>query len=180
MKDIENLLQRYQEGDLDSEGLAELNRLTHRDRVLQAASRQAQAIHRRRQTAVIGVVAVLVVVGVVFLTLPKTNNTINDSPIMAKTEVPTLDEAIANTQTEVVQTESPRAVSSPVSNDDNEREEEVLKPESVQAEQVEQPVVVESVVEHHEPAGVSDPIVACNTQCSPDSVINDIWKFLRT
>ena len=114
MKDIENLLQRYQEGDLDSEGLAELNRLTHRDRVLQAASRQAQAIHRRRQTAVVGVVAVLVVVGVVFLTLPKTNNTINDSPIMAKTEVPTLNEAIANTQTEAVQTESPLVVTSPV------------------------------------------------------------------
>ena len=24
-----------------------------------------------------------------------------------------------------------------------------------------------------------EPIVACNTQCSPDSVINDIWNFLN-
>lgn len=26
---------------------------------------------------------------------------------------------------------------------------------------------------------VSEPVVACNTQCSPDSVINDIWNFLK-
>ena len=30
-----------------------------------------------------------------------------------------------------------------------------------------------------EPLLDPDPIVACNTQCSPDSVINDIWNFLR-
>ena len=41
------------------------------------------------------------------------------------------------------------------------------------------PISTVSEVKHTEPNASLDPVVACNTQCSPDSVINDIWNFLK-
>ena len=181
MKNIENLLHRYYEGDLAPEELAELNRLTHRDQVLQAASRQAQVIRRRRHSAIVGAVAVLVVVGVVYFAQPTMDNKLNESPMVAKADVPAMNEAVTNTQVTPIQTESQQVVTTAVSNDSHHEIEDMHpEPKLVQAAQVEQPINIEAVVEQQESSVVSEPVVACNTQCSPDSVINDIWKFLRT
>lgn len=181
MKNIENLLHRYYEGDLAPEELAELNRLTHRDQVLQAASRQAQIIRRRRRSAIVGVVAVLAVVGVVYFAQPTGDNNLSESPMVAKAEVPTMNEAVTNTQATPIQTVPPQAATTAVSNDSHHEMEDMhSEPKLVQAMQVEHPVNIEVVVEQQESSVVSEPVVACNTQCSPDSVINDIWKFLRT
>ena len=182
MNNVESLLRRYQEGSLTPEELSELNQLTHRDKVFAAACQQAKAIHRRRYAAVSGVAAVLIVVGVIFFARPSVDNALSEMPMVAQTNVPKPTEMEPNVPassatpkaTEVVSTPAPK-----VRHNDT----AVLQsePKLVSPVTIEQPASVEAVVESQEPSVVvEDPIVACNTQCSPDSVINDIWKFLRT
>ena len=182
MSNLENLLRRYQEGSLTPDELSELNQLTHRDKVFAAACQQAQGIRRRRRAVVAGVAAVLVVTGAVFYIQSSTDNMLGDSPVVAQADVPRPAEVglpsvsipTAPNVVEVVSTSSTNV---------NHYDTAVLQPKPglVSPVVVEQPVNVETVVESQEPSVVADdPIVACNTQCSPDSVINDIWKFLRT
>ena len=182
MKNLETLLRRYNEGDLNAEELDELNRLTHRDQVLQAANMRVRAIQRRRYTTVTGVVVVLLVTGVFFFARPSVDNQLAEMPIVAKADVPTLSEMEPNMPSisQLTESKQPENV---VETKTRQHDMDVLqpKPKLVSVTPVEQPVSEEVDVEQLEPAIVNDdPIVACNTQCSPDSVINDIWKFLRT
>ena len=192
MSNIQNLLHRYQEGTITPDELDELNRLTHRDQVLQSANRQAAAIHRRRRNTVVGVAAVLLVVGVVFYVSPNATDALSDMPTVAQADVPSVTPAdtptdnYSETQSDVEKNNTVVRQSEPIR-----EEEHHPKPALVASEPVQQldnptpppvekvPVetfgTVESLAAHP-----SDPIVACNTQCSPDSVINGIWKFLRT
>lgn len=182
MKNLETLLRRYNEGDLSAEELDELNRMTHRDQVLQAANMRVRTIQRRRYTTVAGVAVVLLVTGVFFFARPSVDNHLAEMPIVAKADVPTLDESVPSTPIVSDQMESPE-VRGTVVTETRQYDTAILqpKPGTVPVAPVEQMVSEEVDREHLEPAIVSeDPIVACNTQCSPDSVINDIWKFLRT
>ena len=185
MKDLETLLRRYQEGDLDSEELDELNRLTHRDKVLNAANRQARIIRHRRYTAMAGVAAVLLVTGVIYFNHSSVDNSLSEMPVLAQADVPKPTEMVEHEMPEVpIQRESPTTmtVAKPdpsVHNQDS----DIIQPKhrTDATMPVERQASMESVMEHHAPSvATDDPIVACNTQCSPDSVINDIWKFLRT
>ena len=182
MKNLETLLRRYNEGDLNAEELDELNRMTHRDQVLQAANMRVRAIQRRRYTTVAGVAVVLLVTGVFFFTQPSVDNQLAETPIMAQADVPTLSEVEPSTPVISKQAESTQQMSS-IETRTRQHDTAILqpKPKLVSVAPVEQAVSEEVDIEQMEPVVVSDdPIVACNTQCSPDSVINDIWKFLRT
>ena len=182
MKNLETLLRRYNEGDLNAEELDELNRLTHRDQVLQAANMRVRAIKRRRYSAVAGVAVVLLVTGVFFFARPSVDNQLAETPIMAQADVPTLSEE-ASGMPVVSKQEEPTQQMTSIETRMRQHDTSILqpKPKLVSVAPVEQAVSEEVDVEQLEPPIVSeDPIVACNTQCSPDSVINDIWKFLRT
>ena len=150
MSNLENLLRRYQEGGLTPEEVDELNQLTHRDQVFSAACQQAKVVRRRQGSIVCGVAAVLLVTGVVFLARPTVSNGLSDAPIVAQADAPKPTESLTGIPSGSDLPESPE-----------------LEATSTQTPQ-------------HDTAVADDPIVACNTQCSPDSVINDIWKFLRT
>ena len=189
MKNLETLLRRYNEGDLNAEELDELNRLTHRDQVLQAANMRVRAIKRRRYSAVAGVAVVLLVTGVFFFARPSVDNQLAETPIMAQADVPTLSEEESGVPVVSKQVEPTQQMTS-IETKARQHDTAILQPKpklvasqpsSVSVVPVGQTVSEEVEVEQFEPAIVSeDPIVACNTQCSPDSVINDIWKFLRT
>ena len=177
MSNLEHLLRRYGEGNLSPEELAELNQLTRRDQVLASARQQANAIHRRRY-GVVGMVAVLAVTGTVFFLHPSADKNIAEMPVVAQTEAPRLTEPVAEPLLKANGTNKTVSVQTTRQHDTA-----IIMPKStpISSKPVEQPVDVEAVVEQMEPATIVDEtIVACNTDCSPDSVINDIWKFLRT
>ena len=179
MKNIEELLLRYQEGSLSPDELTELNQLTHRDRVMDAARKQARTIKVRRYSVVAGVAVVLAVAGTVFHTQSALDGAAN-LPMVAQAEVPSPSKATASEAASMPQVEETKAVTvKGVRSYDT----AIIspKPQLVSVDPVEQPANIETIVEQQEPSMLaSDPIVACNTECSPDSVINDIWKFLRT
>ena len=84
MKQIETLLQRYRNGEITPEEQAELNRLTHRDEILNAAASRAAKI-RRQRTTVVSSVASVVIVAAVFLTITANNSTPTaDTPLLAQ------------------------------------------------------------------------------------------------
>lgn len=178
MKDIEKLLCRYQEGGLSPDELAELNRLTHRESVMEAAFKQARAIKVRRYSIVAGVAVVLAVAGTVFHAQSGLGDA-TEMPIVAQAEVPKPYEVVEVPETtNVSQTKEPKAVSDVVVRS---HDTAVISPKPQLAPVATVEPTVEAIVEQHEPSVVAtEPIVACNTECSPDSVINDIWKFLRT
>ena len=80
MSSIENLLRRRQEGTITDEELIELNQLTHRDQVIQAATQRARVIRHRRYAGISGVASVLVVVAMFFALHPNSNNSFADGP----------------------------------------------------------------------------------------------------
>ena len=182
MSRMDNLLSRYHEGSLNPEELDELNRLTHRDQVLHVANQQARSINRRRYTAVTGVAAVLLVTGVIFFVSPSVDNALPDSPVVAKADMPKPSGIVPDVQSVHTQRESTFNMEE-TNHKTRQYDTTVLqpKPSLVSPIPAEHLVNVETVVEQLEPSAIVDePIVACNTECSPDSVINDIWKFLRT
>ena len=181
MSNLENLLRRYHEGGLTPEEMDELNQLTHRDQVFSSACRQAKAIRRRQVSVVCGVAAVLLVTGVVFLARPTVDADLSDAPIVAQTDVPKPTEPITEMPSDNALPKTPTTEVSSSQNTQHDTAVLLPKPSLITPQAVEQPASVETIVEHQQPTIVTDdPIVACNTQCSPDSVINDIWKFLRT
>ena len=181
MSNLENLLRRYHEGGLTPEEMDELNQLTHRDQVFSSACRQAKAIRRRQVSVVCGVAAVLLVTGVVFLTRPTVDADLSDTPIVAQTDLPKPTEPITEMPSDNALPKAPATEVSSTQSPQLDTARLLPKPSLITPQAVEQPASVETIVEHQQPTIVTDdPIVACNTQCSPDSVINDIWKFLRT
>ena len=179
MNDIDNLLRRYQEGNLTPGELAELNELTHKDRVFESACREAKTIRRRRVSAVVGVAVVVMVVGLSFVH-PPMNRELVDSPMVAQVDAPQVTTGMATDSSVDIVSET-KSNELPVVSRVRQQDSGTKSPALLMAsaEEVERPAAVESdVVETL--TVVDDLIVACNSQCSPDSVINDIWKFLRT
>lgn len=188
MSNIENLLRRQYEGVITPDEQSELERLTHRDQVIEAATRRAKVLRRRQLAGVTGVASVLLVAGVIFFVNPSVGEMKKDKPMIAKTEIPEIitpkvaapepTPSVASVKTNIVESDKPfldkvePALKSPVVRQDStpvvvsETEQSILNDK---ADDI-QPTIISD----------SEPIVACNTACSPDSVINDIWKFLRT
>lgn len=190
MSTIENLLRRRQEGTITDEELIELNQLTHRDQVLQAATHRAKVIRHRRYAGISGVASVLVVGAMFFSIHPNSNNSFGDGPLMAQAEAPTVPtmQQDANAPQPMDHTIAVASKEEDSFQMNVQQKEKAVEPMS-QAEPSTSDVVsysaqqyYEAVVEEMEPSlnYSAETVVACNTQCSPDSVINDIWKFLRT
>jgi len=188
MSNIENLLRRQYEGTITPEEQSELDRLTHRDQVIEAATHRAKVLRRRQLAGVTGVASVLIVAGAVFFMRPTVNSSSGGTPIVAKTDVPKvvvteIEEAGVPSSTMQIEEAPEKAVKEVSVKDESVVKPSVSRQDSspVVAPKSVQPVQVESVNDV-QPTVIPDcePVVACNTACSPDSVINDIWKFLRT
>ncbi len=188
MSNIENLLRRQYEGVITPEEQSELDRLTHRDNVIMAATRRAKVLRRRQIAGVTGAASVLLVAGLIFFNHPSIGEMKADGQLMAKSEIPEMSAPIV-VVTEQAHTKTQAKSTNGGTNDVvHNRAELISEPSvvvheatSVVASAVEQPTF-EEASNDVQPAVIteSEPIVACNTACSPDSVISDIWKFLRT
>lgn len=185
MNNIENLLRHQQEGSLTPEELDELNRLTHRDRVLQAAAQQARTLRRRQYFRASAVASVLIVAGICFLALPSVNPKVSDTPILAQSEAPSAREVLTAQPAVVPDAPAVDQAAAPARQAIGHK---APAPAAIAPSASERPntvpaanAPVESLADELSPSAITtdDPIVACNTECSPDSVINDIWKFLR-
>ncbi|MBR1834831.1 MAG: hypothetical protein IJ785_04930 [Bacteroidales bacterium] len=180
MKNIENLLQRYSEGTITPEEQGELNRLTHRDEVFHAAEAEAHAIRRRRRATASTVAAVLILAGVLFTILPQNRLDTGDAPLIAQAgtgSLATPQQLSPALQSDAAANAQPAALPQPAQTVAAQAEHVHTSP--APATQPKPTQALESLDDEIEPLLDPDPIVACNTQCSPDSVINDIWNFLR-
>ena len=186
MNQLETLLHRYQEGIITPEEKAELDQLTRRQEVFEAASAQAASMRRKQYTVVSAVASLLIVVGVVFTLWSPAGGASSDSPLVAQSrevQPPVTDDAVAQQRPAIQPAAQPLATIQPAAEEPVEVQEstpiaEPAKPAPIRRETAPaMPVTVEMV----EPSAIiaSEPVVACNTQCSPDSVINDIWNFLK-
>ena len=190
MSSIENLLRRRQEGTITDEELIELNQLTHRDQVIEAATQRAKVIRHRRYVGISGMASVLVVAVMFFTIHLNSNDSIADGPLMAQVEAPSTP--VVQSDVNAPQPMNPTVAVATKDGDtfqlNAQHKEKAVKPVS-QAESSTTDMEYASAAQHYEAVAEEmepsisyegETVVACNTQCSPDSVINDIWKFLRT
>lgn len=185
MNNLEDLLQRYSEGTLTSDERAELNRLTHRDTVVHAALQGAQQIRHRRQVRISAVASVLLVAGCVLFLRPNASIKQSDMPMMAHTNTSiSVPQATIQAQSAQVldvasATDELRSNSDAISLSESQVE-SVVEPKSTVSRQSAQSTLYEVQSQMSPEIVIPDEtVVACNTSCSPDSVISDIWKFLR-
>ena len=188
MSNIENLLRRQYEGNISPEELSELERLTHREQVIETATRRANMLRRRHFAGATGVATVVINAGCIDVVYPYIGRINTDKPMRANTETPEILPSNV-TKVEPIQSTIPETpVQETSTKSILDEEEPVLKQSTMQhpSKSVSASEIIrnepEEVVNDIQPTIISDcdPIVACNTACSPDSVINDIWKFLRT
>ena len=159
---IQQLFEKYREGTLSTAELAELNRLTHKDEVLDAASHRAgRIIMRRRVTWASMAVVVLLVAGMGIRAIAPSS----EAPVlMAEHNAP------SNVQQQLAEETLPNAPQI--------KEEPtitVATPRTLQRPKV---ATVKRVVTVPALPVEEKPVVVCNNQCEADSVINDIKRFL--
>lgn len=177
MKEIETLLQKYSDGTLSSEELENLNRLTHRDAVVGHATQRANAA-RRRRTAILSTTASLLLIAATGLALylrPASNT--GNAPLLAQQTTvirPAVQEIAANAP------DTPAATTTPSPERKALQQAKIGQKTNTSVTPTAAPSNHTVVEEMATPVTeTADPVVACNTQCSPDSVINDIWRFLQ-
>ena len=179
MSNIETLLRHREDGTITSEELEQLNLLTHRDTVLNNATMKAKRIRRKRNTCLTAAVAVVAVIGILTTTQQNLPYNTGDTPLVAQNTIKPNQQpdVITSVKQDLnVQSVAIKQNKHTIKSDDSASETNQGMPQ-----ESEQPLI-ESVVttEATQPTTFeTEPVVACNTQCSPDSVINDIWKFLR-
>ena len=186
MNQLETLLHRYKEGVITPEEQAELDQLTHRHEVFNAAREQASSIRRRQYSIVSSVASVLIVVGVIVAMWSRQGSAMPDTPLVAQSgevQIPAvLDTAVPQTPARI-QTEAMPNANARMSTEETvvHRETAAVAEPSKSAPARREPTPAVQDIAAAEPSSysVSEPVVACNTQCSPDSVINDIWNFLK-
>lgn len=178
---LEYLLRRHAEGTLTPDEQKELNQLTHRDSVVQTASLRADKICRQRRIGLTAVASLLIVAGTFYL-LPNNNAMTEGGPVIAQADIPAMQPATQPAATEqqpallpadkeeslpaVSHQTVPAAISTPAAH--------IAEPAAVESPSLD---ITDEIAPdiHHD----ATPVVACNTQCSPEDVIDDIWKFLK-
>lgn len=158
--DIQQLLKKYQEGTIAEDELAMLNRLTHKDEVMEGAFSRAKGIIRRR---VMGAVAMamtgLVVLGAGIWVITSKSST--PSMVAMAQEIPGTDDQTIKVNPKVTKVDAD------------------IEKTAVDEEPVAKEMAAPSVEEKRvTPTRSKKPVVVCNTQCDADAVISDIWKFL--
>ena len=188
MSKIETLLRRHAEGIITPEEQEELNQLTRRDETLRNASLRAKQL-RRRASLAFSLVA-FIVVGSLFVWRSPAERT-SATPLLAaqmdshdedsamtaqRMELPTSlpEPAVQSTPTVV----PPSAPSSAEPHKEATPAPRHAAPVQPAAATPEEPLPVAETVPAA-PLRSHEPVVACNTACSPDSVISDIWNFLH-
>lgn len=176
MKEIDVLLEKYANGELTAEEQDELNRLTHRDKVLSAAGTQAHQLKRKQWTRVSVLASLLIVASIgTTLYLRPAATTEENAPVVAqavvKQESKTAEVAPMDIPVEPQTTPHKQMVAKA----------ETPAPHAAEAVVAVEQAAVEPIQAMSEvPVHIeTESVVACNTQCSPDSVISDIWKFLK-
>lgn len=187
MTELESLLRRYAEGDITQEELQRLATLSHRDEVLAGANARAKTLHRQRvarmsvAASLAMVVALVVIVALRSGVVAGVSDTVQVAEVAPQPAVAAPAETLAapaREQTPVrhnPRQETVREVAQTVPVDDERMQE--------MASEVLQDSPAPGTPREETPVTVHDldgyPVVACNNECSPDSVINDIWRFLR-
>lgn len=183
MTELETLLRQYAEGTISQEGLQRLNTLSHRDEVLAGAAARANTLRRQRAARMSVVASVAVVVAVVVAVALRSGtpaglpDAVMEAALTPQPAVVTPVETLAepapvhHNARPAVAREVARAI--PVA--------EKKEAEAVATALQETPAPVQVHEEPPAPTHIGEnyPEVACNSECSPDSVINDIWRFLR-
>lgn len=176
---LEYLLRRYAEGTLTPDEQNELNQLTHRDSMIQTASQRADKVRRQRRLSISAVASLLIVAGAFYLLPSRQSVTNGGAPIVAQADIPAAQPAAIDQQ-EPVAMPAEKAEAKPTASRQamptvvKQQESRTAEPKNVESPALE--VTNEIAPEiHHDIA----PEVACNTQCSPEDVIDDIWKFLN-
>ncbi|MBO7101643.1 MAG: hypothetical protein J6V98_06430 [Bacteroidales bacterium] len=147
---LERLMDKYREGTLSDEERDELNRLTHRDTVMAAASQRARGIQHRTRLGIGFTVLVLVAGGAVWTLMPRTDKAPQMAEVVTPMEV-TVPEPVVEQQ---------------------------AVPEVQPQRQHVQKKSARPLTAAPQRADEDEPVVICNNQCEADSVISDIWKFL--
>ncbi len=187
MNELDLLLSKHREGTISSDEQERLNRLTRRDEVMNAASRRAGTIRRRRQV-MLSLSAMVLLLGGVGATLffsPSPSPGAAGTPVVAQSggvstpaSAPTGHDFAASAQPpEAVQAQLPDNCVVPTPLDHTPVE---MASNNVSA------VTIEKVAPQHAQeynTSITDEIVApevlCNLGCDADSVINEVWDFLN-
>lgn len=185
MTELEILLRRYAEGDITPDELQRLSILSHRDEVLAGAASRAKTLRRQRATrmSVAASVALVVAVMVVVALRPGSLFGVSDTVMVADATTP----AVTATPIEVAAEPTPPATVPVRRQARLTTIQEVAEaiPVGIVDERATAAVVAQQEEHRYEEPRMTEhavdgyPVVACNSECSPDSVINDIWRFLR-
>lgn len=187
MTELETLLRRYAEGDITQEELQRLDVLSHRDEVLAGAASRARVLRRQRATRMSVVASLAIVVAVVVAVALRSGSlTAVPDTVMVAEAVPQPAVVIPAEEMEApvaVQPTERRAARRTTVREVAEAVPVAERPVAEAVAAVQQEALAsgqeadELPVQVHANPGY--PVVACNSECSPDSVINDIWRFLR-
>ncbi len=176
---LQDLLDRYRSGNITDDEMARLEELSGRDEVMAGATHRARTLRRRRLLGGIAAVGAIALVATVGLHQMRPTPTQDTKPVIAK--VIAEPETVAEPEPE--STPIPEAKPATAPKADIKSSEPTLlasKPTTAPAA-INTATVIEPEpdirVEH--PALPDEPTVLCNTQCDADSVINEIWKFLK-
>lgn len=155
---IQYLLAKYREGTLTDDERTELERLSHRDEVMAAASHRATGIVWRRVSLAIGAVAVLGVGATLMIPRP-----VEEMMIAEAHNVPSVVQVASETEQVLRPVEMREAETQQVA-----EAKAAMKPVAKRP----------SALRRGAAQKKSDPVVVCNNQCDADSVISDIKRFL--
>ena len=185
MTQLESLLRRYAEGSITQEEMEQLDTLTHRKEVLAGAEERAKVLHRRwvARTSLVVSFALIVTVTALAVWIPRQGVQVAGTPMMAQlTPSDQLDAPVVVTKAQPEASHPQAVVARKTPAAPLEESRPAVKPAPQQQESPVVAVTGEAELQEDVPmvyVREDQPVVACNSACSPDSVINDIWRFLR-
>lgn len=164
-QDIKVLLEKYSNGQITSEELDQLNKMTHKDKVWEASMLEAASIKKGRRTMVFAMVVIaFLAVGVAMWMKPAQMPA--EQLVASHTEIERQSEEMVPTSEKVISGSkvllSPNTEAAPVQ---GHRDTAVHHQEEMQEE------MVESMYPEMQ--------VLCNLDCDADSVLIDVLRFLN-
>lgn len=179
MSNIEQLLKRQYEGTISPKEEQILNEITHRSQVLGNAERRSYIIRSRRIKLSGTICSILFIAGIIYTLQTNKTPKLSDASQIATistNEMVVTDTCILFRQQEVDGQINLLAET----NHKSTKYTHHSTTESSYSNDSDNGIVsVEACPETPTTPIREETVVACNTQCSPDSVINDIWNFLH-
>lgn len=183
-KDLEKLLGKYANDEISDDEMQLLSSITHRNEVMKSALGLATQIRKKRRRTIASIVSVCILVfGVELLMRPML---INDDEI----KIAKVTEEKIPVNTNVVESEIGIKEETLVKKEENVKIKPIEKKHISESNIVEEKKVEikeEIIIVPDKEVLIVDDMqydegtqVLCNVQCDADSVINDVWNFLRT